>query len=304
MITHKTVLILGAGASIPYGFPSGQELMTRILGQLDPRKKPELRGTLIGFGCTDGEINDFHKCLSRADMPSVDLFLEHRPEFMSIGKLSIVLTLYFFEQEGKLFYPKMKGKSWYEYLWNKLNDAHFEEFDKNRLAIITFNYDRSFEHYLFTVMQGLYGKSDNEIAEKLSAIPIIHVHGRLGALPWQDGAIKRRYDAKINMDQIKDVSDQIKVLSEKVDRSTEFDEAFEIISSAKKICFLGFGYNRKNLQRLRINESLRGKTIVPRGSSYNLGMAQIEEIRADWSIEFFPGNNECLEFLKNHFPLN
>ena len=288
---------------MPYGFPSGPELMRRVLSELEPRKHLDLRETLIRLGCTNEQINDFHKCLSKADMPSVDLFLEHRTEFMTIGKLSIVLTLSLFEQEKKLFDPTIKGKSWYEYLWNKLNDAHFEEFDKNQLAIITFNYDRSFEHYLFTVMQGLYNKSDQEIVEKLSTIPIIHVHGRLGVLPWQDGVIKRRYDAGIFYDQTKDLSDQIKVLSESVDRSPEFDEAFRILSSAKKICFLGFGYNNKNLQRLRI-KSINVSMVKPIGSAYRLGMTQKAEIRADWPIKFFSSFNEILEFLKNNILLN
>ena len=78
---------------------------------------------------------------------SVDAFLEHRPEYLQIGKLSIALCIMAHEHEKKLFNAQ---RNWYDYLRIKLNSS-FDEFGDNKLSIITFNYDRSIEHYLLMV---------------------------------------------------------------------------------------------------------------------------------------------------------
>ena len=45
MISKPTVLILGAGASMPFGFPSGEGLVSCILNELE---EEELAGTPLG----------------------------------------------------------------------------------------------------------------------------------------------------------------------------------------------------------------------------------------------------------------
>jgi len=55
---------------------------------------------------------------------------------------------------------------WYQYFCDKLNTS-FEEFDQNKISIITFNYDRSLEHSLFTALKNSYGKNDRDCALKL-----------------------------------------------------------------------------------------------------------------------------------------
>jgi hypothetical protein len=165
MISKKTVLILGAGASMPYGFPSGRDLKQVILRHLDPSTGSKLPATLNRLGISAWTIKDFYKNLAYSGRPSVDAFLEHRPEFLKIGKLAITLCLIPYEKEETLFFSGTKKGHWYEYLFNKLN-APFNFFHENRLSIITFNYDRSIEHYFFKSLKSSYGKSDEECAEK------------------------------------------------------------------------------------------------------------------------------------------
>jgi hypothetical protein len=61
-----------------------------------------------------------------------------------------------------------------------------------------FNYDRSLEHFLFTALKYSSGKSDDECAGKLKTIPIIHLHGDLGALPHTGAALARPYNSNIS----------------------------------------------------------------------------------------------------------
>ncbi len=77
MIEKQTVLILGAGASMLYGFPSGRELLYEIRGGLMGEDHDFFRG-IKELGIKTDHIKDFYRELTYADPPSVDSFLEHR----------------------------------------------------------------------------------------------------------------------------------------------------------------------------------------------------------------------------------
>ena len=152
MITKPTVLILGAGASSVYGFPTGEKLVSNIIFNLRPLLKNETRvGVNVdwvpflidNFEINEEDIYDFQEKLSYARI-SVDAFLEYSNEFLEVGKLAIALSLISNEKNEKLFNA---DRNWLDYLRNQL-DAPFDVFGENNLSIITFNYDRSIEQYL------------------------------------------------------------------------------------------------------------------------------------------------------------
>ncbi|HEX9911894.1 MAG TPA: hypothetical protein VGB01_01450 [candidate division Zixibacteria bacterium] len=301
MITHPTVLVLGAGASIPYGFPSGLQLMNTIITKLDSNSPNNFIKSLKEFSIADDEIRTFRDDLINSNALSVDAFLEYRPEFLNLGKLAITLALIPLEEEHKLSDFTNRGESWYANLFNKLN-ASFDAFSENKLSIITFNYDRSIEHCLFKSMRSKYKKSDGECAEKLSKLPMIHVHGRLGALPWQ-GEKGRAYSPRadlLKLEEIKNVSEQIVVIPEAEDTSSEFEAAFRSMKIANFIYFLGFGYHEMNLRRLKTDE-LKSSSI--RGTGFRLGRTAISAIRGKWRIDIPDPDQEVLQFLKDWAPL-
>ncbi len=65
MIRRPVVLVLGAGASAEYGFPTGQELTVRMLNYLDPAlqgtMKVDYLATLDGAGFPLKRIITFRK---------------------------------------------------------------------------------------------------------------------------------------------------------------------------------------------------------------------------------------------------
>ena len=126
----------------------------------------------------------------------------------------------------------------------------FSDFGKNQLTFITFNYDRSLEHFLYTALIHKYGKTTEEVAAILNDIPIIHVHGILGKLPWQISGTNasRPYNNLSGAKEIQSAADQIIIVSEGEDTSAEFQEASNLLKSANRIYFLGFGYNDNNLR--------------------------------------------------------
>src|SRR5437660_2575658 len=104
-LKKKTVLVLGAGASMPYGFPSGDELRQRIITSLKnfPTKvgpaRP-LENLLNALGIEAYHVQHFRDELARAPHITIDRFLENRPEFERIGKLAITATLIPLEQDS------------------------------------------------------------------------------------------------------------------------------------------------------------------------------------------------------------
>lgn len=272
MIIDPTVLILGAGASVPFGFPSGRELLIEICKRLGSRGATFfVTMEQCGYDLTAQEV--FKNELYGSFQPSVDAFLEKRPEFMEIGKAAISCALIPYENQTALITRPEKAE-WYEYLFGKM-DTGWDRFAENRLSIITLNYDRSLEHFLFTALIHSYDKSEEDTASLLRTIPIVHVYGQLGQLPYLAGG-GRPYTSDVHPDIVAQCVSEIKIVHENVHDAT-FSAAHELLAGAQKICFLGFGYHSDNLQRLRLDKLPKDTRIL--GSVLGLGGAEIQGVQ-------------------------
>ncbi len=315
MIREPTVIVFGAGASSDYNYPLGDRLLRTIQKKLDPRND-EWISQLRLYGINPTEIEIFRDSLLRSQQYSIDSFLERRPKFMKVGKLVIALSLIPHEDDYTLFSPDTNHSGCYQYIANNMTSGtkSLDEFIDNKLTIITFNYDRSFEYYLFNVVKNTYGNSYDECAAVLNRIPIIHVHGCLGKLPWQssDAVTETRdYNPVVGTTEIQIAADQIAIISEIDGTSEEFKEAIKYLSVATRVYFLGFGYDETNLSRLKINEMPQGMGGMNetgfinhmRGSSMRLGLSKKAKVQSDWNI-WLPSNDNvgssCLEFLENY----
>ena len=127
ILTEKnTVFILGAGASVPYGYPTGFDLSQQIKGYLGnlvteslgmhEHLAPMLRE--LGHGIK--ELKEFYECFFGAATYSIDKFLENRPDFGMLGKL---LIAYFLKvKEGpNLIFNRLRENNWYAELFNRLD---------------------------------------------------------------------------------------------------------------------------------------------------------------------------------------
>ena len=137
------------------------------------------------------------------------------------------------------------------------------------------------------------GKNEQEYAQKLiNSIPIIHVYGSLGELPWQnpnsndtipydinETLAKQERDGKIGNSSLQFrkrnsiiiASRNIEIMPNQSDKPAETDkfiQARKKIESAQVLFFLGFGYHSTNLTRLGINSLRIDKNI--RGTSLGL----------------------------------
>ncbi|MCP4256897.1 MAG: hypothetical protein GY774_05130 [Planctomycetes bacterium] len=284
MINNKTVLVLGAGASMPYGFPSGQGLVDIICDSDNVFKNLVSNGALV----PPREVSTFINALSESDSESIDVFLGNNPEFEKVGKAAIAATLLPRERESELVSKwrelRLKGDKsklgghWYKYLSNLLlSDTSFEDFDPSKLSVVTFNYDRSLEHYLFSRLRAsFYGKSLEEYAEKANRIKIIHIYGQLGFLKWQksggqkiDFGMGSKVDEPKRVLSIRNALQCIRTMGENFDENdADIKCARTLLSGAQNIYILGFGYHPISLKILGM-ESLGGSKNV-RGTSLGL----------------------------------
>lgn len=299
MITENTVLVLGAGTSNPYGYPTGKRLKDEIIKRTLEKEMIQLYAQ---FDTNVNELEQFIKALQKSAKPSIDAFLEHRSEFTEIGKIAITEALIKYEDEELLF----NNDDWYQYLFNKLS-TEFDEFDKNKLSVITFNYDRSLEHFLLTALKNSYGKSEETCVKKLLSIPIIHVYGQIGPLPWQGGNFFRSYSPEYKILGLKESSNGIRILHETGVASDHiFANAQKLLGQAKNIYFLGFGYHKINLLRLGLSNLDESARVII-GSSHGLAGQERRDIE-NYSKEKIklvdPGNRKVLDFMQEYISFN
>jgi len=256
MIGKDTVLVLGAGASKPYGYPTGRELVKLIEKNLDPTSKAYK--DLINLGYDEVEIEFFKTQLLNSRSYTIDAFLEGRKdEFGEIGKLAIAQVL--INKESEDVYSCDENFDWYGYLINSLRTPNPGEFLENKLSIITFNYDRSLEQYLIKSLGAMYS---GDSAELIKTIPIIHMYGKLDHLP-KEGKLtgkNREYGFIPSGSELLMSSKNIKLIHESEIKG-QYSKAKKCLRNANKLYFLGFGYDLTNLDNLKIIDNYLDKNI-------------------------------------------
>jgi hypothetical protein len=285
-LTKSTVLILGAGASMPYGFPSGDQLKELIISSLESFPKRAGPGTKLEnlmheSGIDPDHIEEFRDELAGAHHITIDRFLQNRPNFERVGKLTIAATLIPFESDSII--PMLKPwkarpdakdrtvEGWYAYLARQLNLSS-TNWGRGLLTIVTYNYDRSLEHYLFTILKSTCDKSPEECWKIFQGIPIIHMYGVLGQYnPIGDGLL---YGSPLELATSREAAKNIRIMHE-AENEGFVNQSKTAGQNAEVVCFLGFGYHHENISSLSVQSGIKGKRIM--GTAY--GLTEFEQRR-------------------------
>lgn len=271
MIRQSTAFVLGAGASMAYGFPSGPVLADWICNAL-VEQNGETTCLCRGASKCGAEDPRLLVELFRASgLYSIDAFLQRRPEFAALGKAAIAATLIPREREESLF-GAPAADDWYRYLLNAILPPKAADFANNHLRIVTFNFDRSFERRLFLALLSTYRLTGSEAATLARSVEIVHVHGQLGEPAWLGGS-GRPYGHKGPLTDV-DVSEcanQIHLISDELEDREPLRLARQFLTQSSTICFLGFGYDPLNLARLRIADIELGPIVKQMmGTAYGI----------------------------------
>ena len=286
---------MGAGASQPFNYPTGIELRelirkgTRNCDIIEALKK--LYNHFDENNCSE-ILTKFIGNFSESSVRSIDFFLEKNPTYMDIGKMTIASYIIPEENDEKLrdIKPRDISENWYIELFDRVKDS-FDDFDKNQISFITFNYDRSLEQFLFEALKHLFlSKTEEECAEKLKKIPLIHLYGKIDPLPWEDRTNGQGYSLTTNIYlRLKNATENIKLINDERDvkKSKEFQGAHNLIKKAQKIYFLGFSFDSTNLERLDV-KLMNSKSIY--GTSFGLGGA-----RKFWVENYFKKHGATID---------
>ena len=281
MIKTPTVFVLGAGASAPYGVPLGPTLVTEIADKVHKDNSTLFR-LVRECGFPKRLLHEFGTDLIEAGRDSIDAFLQMRPEYLDIGKACIAAMLLPFERERELdivtatnlgegdHVTERRARRWYHYLFNQmLTEGAFEE---NKLSIITFNFDRSFERALYRTLRATYPGADSaSVLKRCRTIPIVHMHGALGALSWlEESPGSRSYGSQNpSFDEVQACAKQIQLVSDDMNPET-IERAKALLAAADTVCFLGFSFHPLNLRKLNHDQLTSGKSRQIRATAFKM----------------------------------
>lgn len=272
MIKQKTVFILGAGASKPYGYPTGEQLRNYICDDI-------IRDSVNVFKYERNspyitKSNELIQNFKKSTNKSIDLFLTRNRQFEKLGKIFIAFSIIKSEMESQTPEQIDNTEDWFSELFDRSTDELIDpmsvnRFSENNFSFITFNYDRSLEHFLFQALHNSFTNTKaSEIAKILLQVPIIHVYGKLVDLPWEDKESYVSYQ-EIDLNDTNHFAKNINVIYSKRIDEERLSKAKSYIKNADRIFFLGFGFAPENMNILGIPDSLdRNKQIYATAYKY------------------------------------
>jgi len=147
MDNKATVLIIGAGGSVPFGFPTGQELKWAICDGLAGVENVSASHThfaqaLLKEGFLVEKLVQLRDRLKMAGWSSVDEFLAEHSDLQMVGKAAIAAVLIPCENRGQLFDPRDSNgnriDNWYQLLFKNVF-APFQYIPQKKVSIFTYN---------------------------------------------------------------------------------------------------------------------------------------------------------------------
>ncbi|MBP0578994.1 hypothetical protein J8I29_06735 [Labrys sp. LIt4] len=316
MIRKNTLFIVGAGASVDFGLPMGSELKSRIADAVNLRYN---HFDLVGGSSTisesilhidrtnrSGDANRLAASgrIIHTAMPqslSIDNYLEaHQSDnnIVLMGKLGIAHSILKSENNSSIFYKAPEpnqvipptANTWHNTLCQMMtegvNKENIEQSISN-ISIITFNYDRCLEYYISHWLANYYNIDIESSQNIVKRIPIVHVYGQCGRLPWQKGNSQAAiYGASVSGPALLEIAKQIRTFTEQITDENFKSEIRGLISQADHIVSLGFSYAPQNLSVLDVTSSSNGKLRRLFGTTYGMSPQNVAAINHKIRSEF------------------
>jgi hypothetical protein len=319
------VLVIGAGASKEVNLPVGEELKQAIASSLsfrvvdsgyrveggDSKIMEALRQLVQQPGNQRGEVSLYLQAASliKNAMPqaqSIDNFIDsHRSDvrIAQCGKLAIASCILKAERGSALrvdrsnIYNKINfvgvSNTWFNGLFQLIVQSCQQEDIAARLeklAVISFNYDRCLEHFLHGALQNYYSMSPEQATAAMSHLQVFHPYGTVGALPWSDPSRGVEYGAEPSSHQLNALAAQIRTFTESTDpTSSDIVTLRSTISSAERMAYLGFAFHPLNLELLYGVKAKKASASDARVYATALGLSDSDARLIEGDLEVLGG---------------
>jgi hypothetical protein len=312
------VLVLGAGASKEVNLPIGNELKHKIAQRLyfkfdefghslKSGNRDLIQAFQISSMRSDGTLGDITPLLEVSKlihdaMPlaiSIDNFIDsHRNDdrVSFCGKLAIAQCILEAEAKSTIYvnpsniYNKLNfsdvENTWFNAFFQQLTEnCHIEDLSSRLkdVAVISFNYDRCLEHYLYLAFQSYYGISASESAQLLASLEIHHPYGKVGALPWMTQSNERiAFGATPNHQQLIEITKLLRTFTEGTNPSvSDIKTIRDTVAGAERLLFLGFAFHRLNLDLLFSGQPSNTKKVF--ATALNISGSNCQQIKNELS---------------------
>ena len=284
------VLVLGAGASNEVGFPLGSKLKGMVADALafSAREQQSQGGDMDIRRCLDweaakegvGEASEFIRAAhsirkGMPQAPSIDNYIDsHRDDrrVAICGKLAIASCILKAERDSKLWFDpgnmyntirfenNVVESSWFNKFFQIINDGCQASNIANRLAsvaIISFNYDRSVEHFLFHSLRNYYQMTREDAALAMRSLDIFHPYGTVGNLLWTGKDHLVDFGEHTDAKRLQAIAGGIKTFSEGTDaKDSDILTIRSVLEHANRIAFIGFAFHPLNMELLFPRENV------------------------------------------------
>ena len=297
------VFIIGAGCSVPYGFPTGAMLMQKLKSFNYSRKFPrdpndssdiflvDLYQEHFGYSSTDNKIKyqsdyakvlpypeheklynqlmdeivlPFSRSIRRSMMVSTDEFLKNRLGQKQNEQADFGKRLIAYEILKAEQTSRLWNIDWIQHLLSRIDQqSNWDEILK-QTVFLTFNYDRVLEYCIF-----LYLTSDKQYADAdahafIKEMQIHHVNGFIGSLEEIPfGAVENG--------KYQEIAKRMETVWEKRKNRNESEKEKyqDFLKNAQRVYFMGFSYIPDNLESIGIP---RGAGIIRNAKVYATAM--------------------------------
>jgi hypothetical protein len=207
-----------------------------------------------------GKFKELQRDLRRVGNQSIDDLLRHREDLRDAGRAAIAYEILSLENEDHLTSHTgddsvRTNDRWYFTLFSYCRNLvrNYEEFGELPIHFITFNYDRSFDHYWTTAVHTTYKPPGSWMKQYVESHPILHVHGQLGPLPWQVAYVKD--SVPLGTPPTASVIERVMYwirtpYDTHKDKSGVPEKIQKVVKEAAAVFFIGFAFDQGNFDKL------------------------------------------------------
>ena len=297
------VFVIGAGCSVPYGFPTGTMLMQKLknfdYGTKFPRKNysdgdiflVDLYQEHFGYSSTDNKMEyqsdyamvlpypeheklynqlmdeivlPFSQSVRNSMMVSTDEFLKNRLSQEKSNEVDFGKRLIAYEILKAEQTSRLGNIDWVQHLLSRIDQHDNWKEILKQTVFLTFNYDRVLEYCIFLYLTSDKQYSDADAHAFIKEMQIHHVNGFIGSLE------KIPFGAVEN-GKYQEIAKRMETVWEKRRNRDESEkEKYQgFLKSAQRVYFLGFSYIPDNLEYIGIP---RGAEIIRNAKVYATAM--------------------------------